>query len=499
MTARDYYHHITNRKKLIDCLRCGEKMQPSAMNKHMKTVHLINFKSVCVWCLNSTLSVTFSSSVSAYEHRLQCFHRRYGECRGRLFKKIPFTSWQIVSNQISGYLLNSQVVDTWLKSVQLEFSSWQCNTLSTIQFNFNENYPPWLTDSTDVDNENLKYFHNNFPMDLQLSSFDPFLQRAYSFKKNLWWMHLSLPLDMWQKFLHVYEQNSVNMYVVPHWCICEDASEITLSRLLHVIIVIPQDARDQIINALNSYLGCILFERYAEIMDSNKNPTELMDVITFVSSRKMVRVAGNCANLIHRLYNSNSGYKKILIHRTIIPFATLFAMLYVPNGLRSYIISYHGSDNFWRFPMRKINNRWEIEYQALSPIKHLIFPIVRTMQFCEITTGSECTNFLFIGDRVFTAEVNPSLAEMNNYDWNYHQAIHFNFLLDNTQGLIYRPAAKTQAIINAIHEAVQTLQEEISELNKTNEQLRSILSNYYQQHSPPPQHPHFSNTQEQNK
>lgn len=474
MSARDYYHHITNRKKLIDCLRCGEKMQPSAMNKHMKTVHFINFKAVCVWCLNSILNVTFSSSV--YEHRLQCFHRRYGECRGRLFKKIPYTSWKISPEQINGCILNSPVIDAWIKTVQYDYSHLQRFDCHAYQLNFNETYPTWLTDASDVDSDNLKYFYNNFPMDVQLTSFDPFLQRVYIYKKNLWWIHIILPLDLVQKFLYIYEQNSSNVYVVPHWCICEDSTTtISESRLLHLIIVIPQSVRDKVITELNTYMGCLIFERYIEIMDPNKYPTNLMDIITFVSTREMIKIPGHSANLIQRIY-TDSCYRKVIIHRTIIPYATLFAMLYIPNGLRNYVVAHYGAENFWRLPMRKVNNKWEIEYKVISPIKQLIFPIIRTMQLCEVSTGSECTNFLFIGDRVFTSEVNFNLTDMNTYDWNYHQALHKNFLLDNTQGLVYKPDAKTQSIINAVQEAIQPLKTELLELNKINENLRSLLS-----------------------
>lgn len=453
MLVRDYYHRLTNRKKLIGCIRCRERLKPSYMNRHMQSVHCINIKHVCVWCL-----CPIFQRPNAYRHRIDCFEGRYSESQEHQVQVQPDNVWSVDPLLINSFQLNSKLVQDWLE-----------NMIPGDDDSISYSYPSWLSDTAGVLQQNLRYFKNKFPMDVHLSGFDPFLQQAYSFKENLAWVHVSVAVLQWNEFKRaVSHQCQKQVYFLPHWCMCAEEGEPASSHHRHVLLVMQKAVKNKFVTLCEK-----MFKGQGyEILHPDKHPCHLMNLIVYVGSAPS-RNSEAGGTPLSRINHKNCTAGHYRINRPVVPNACLFAMLYLPLGVTHYMTAFHGRDKFWKLPIQRFHRSWQIECTQVSPIKGVIFPIARDMQFREIQNEFSQQNFIFVGQSIFTAERNEHLLQLDQYQWNAHQASHKNMFMDILHNFYFRPDSRQQLILTAIDEGCTEIRTQL----ETTKKLLASLEN----------------------
>lgn len=479
MIVRDYYHRLTNRKKLISCIRCQERLKPSFMNRHMQINHSINIKNICVWCLSPVHHLS-----NSYEHRIECFKQRYQiENDGVEFSQkntLSQPDWCVDKTSVNGFAFNSIEISTWLTN-RISCAVASSDNAIFESINPEMPYPDWLTDHTGVSEDKLRYFLNKFPMDMALTGFDPFLQLAFTYKENVVWLHLFIYADHWQFFLKFLKRFCGNIYFLPHWRVCSERSKYHR----HSLAVILKFSVHVFLSEFEKEFVC--YGSVAEILNPRKSPIHLISTIEYLGNCKQFSSNQNQAHYFRKLQSSHLSTKlyhsnvnddaRCVINQSVIPYATLFAMLYIPLGINHYMSAYHAKEKFWLYPIKKSRRGWEIECIKLSGVKQIIFPLPRNMEFVEIINEFESDSFLFVGYQIFTYKQNDLLLALDQIQWNFHQANTKNFLLDVLGDFTYRPDSKQQYILNAIAEATENLK---SELIHEKIAKDSILNKYEQ-------------------
>lgn len=462
MNVRVQYNKAINRySKTVKCVICETVLLPRVMNKHVKNVHNVNFLLTCTWCL---LDLREMESKCAYSHRLNCIKSKYKvkkpETKFIVAPNPPIASieWHVPPEEITGQLLNSNKIQKWFEernSLRQTFGNAKFEIESFYE-NLNSTYPEWLTSEEGVQEQDLKYFRNNFPMDIELTGFNPFLQRAYSYKQNLNWFHISIRVGVWPLFMDFYEKFKHLIYITVHWCLCKGGKE----HHRHMICVWQRQHDTLLSRAFeqikypNDYEKC----KFKCLLNPSEHPTHLANLIAYVSN-----IASKCK--WENDAKSRKGSCHYWINQPVIPSLVLFCMLYVRNGVHAYLRHKCKNSNAWDNPtLHKTSTGWHCEARTIAKEKYIIFPIPRNCEFVPANDNEQ--DFIDVGDRKFTVKQDDNLLHLDQLEWNRHQLLHQNCALTNAGNLMFKLGKKQQEILNAIDEKTKSLQQRIHELEQ---------------------------------
>lgn len=353
-----YNKYLYTLKNPVSCCYCDFSCLPKEMLKHVRLAHTEQ-AGKCLWCMQVL-------GDEPYLHRRVCVEKKYKSVHKKSTTGAPIPSismeiddsapkeakWTVPAEVRTDLVCNNEDIDLWFKQKDsLRRNLFGNATFASAGLYGDLNpaeYPEWLTNEEGVAAEDLKFFRNEFPMDRELSQYDPFLQRAYSFKRNLIWAHLSVRVSAWSSFMSFLQTFGHRMYFLPYWCLCKGGRE----HHRHMLMVMPRAEKE-----VWTQFGRIRSdnkqrnekEKFKRVLDPERHPCHLSNLISYMSNtsskcrweaEKMDEVNDAVQSDSYRGYQAfvkNDGQCHYYINMPVIPHLTLFSMLYLETGSDSYL------------------------------------------------------------------------------------------------------------------------------------------------------------------
>lgn len=189
--------------------------------------------------------------------------------------------------------------------------------------------PEWMKDaSVGIDDYRVQaHFLDNLSFDTN-DQFEPFYQRAYTFKTNLIWYYVGIRYSAWRSFIEdFWPKYSSYIHILPYWCLGSDGNPGPTENK-RLMIWVLQNKDEYIMN--NEFKNLIKHDTYYAVRPKfkkqlkPKNPMDLINCMLHVSNSVCGASGTNSKGFHH------------CIAKTLPQQARLWAMEQIPNGQYYY-------------------------------------------------------------------------------------------------------------------------------------------------------------------